>query len=187
MSTDTHHGRVRRSRRVSPRERVGIRAFGSASRVPADTPRRLASIGMRKRATSRAASREMTTASPRSPNACPATPWTKTMGRKTAMEVKVEATTAIRTSAVPRRAAVRRSSPSSRHREMDSSTTMDESTSMPMPRARPPRDMMLSETPSTFSGAKVTSRETGMLTAMITVGRTRLRKRKSTRTANSPP
>ena len=54
---------------------------------------------------------------------------------------------------------------------------MDESTSMPMPRARPPRDMMFSETPSRFSGAKVISSEIGMLTAMIAVLLKRRRKR----------
>ena len=40
---------------------------------------------------------------------------------------------------------------------------------MPMPSARPPSDMMFSETPSRFSGAKVISSEIGMLTAMIAV------------------
>ena len=106
-------------------------------------PWRLASIGMRNSATTSDASSEMTTARPRSPNACPATPSTKTMGKKTAMVVRVEATTAPRTSEVPRTAAAWISSPSSRQRKIDSSTTIDESTSMPMPSASPPSDMML--------------------------------------------
>ncbi len=70
---------------------------------------------------------------------------------------------------------------------MDSSTTMDESTSMPIPRARPPRDMMLRDTPSRWRGAKVTARETGIARAMINVERTLARNRKSTTTASRPP
>jgi hypothetical protein len=40
---------------------------------------------------------------------------------------------------------------------------------MPIPSARPPSDMMLSDTPARFSGAKVHSTEIGIDTATITV------------------
>ncbi len=69
-------------------------------------PVRLASMGMKNRATAAEASSETTTARPRSPKAWPATPSTNTMGKNTAMEVRVEARTAMRTSLVPRTAAL---------------------------------------------------------------------------------
>ena len=93
------------------------------------------------------------------------------------MEVRIEAITAERTSFAPRIADATRSSPSSRHRKMDSRTTIEESTSMPMPRARPPRDMMLSDTEAAESGANVMSSEMGMDTATNSVV-TRLRRKR---------
>ena len=136
-----------------------------------ETPWRLASMGMKNTATASEASSEITTARPRSPNASPATPSTKTIGKKTAIEVSVEATTAPRTSSVPRMAAATRPSPSSRQRKIDSRTTIEESTSMPMPSARPPSDMTLSEMPSMLRGAKVMNREAGIDTATMAVER----------------
>ena len=69
-------------------------------------------MGMRNSATASEASRLNTTARPRSPNICPATPSTNTIGKNTAMEVSVAANTAPPTSETPRRVARTRSSPS---------------------------------------------------------------------------
>jgi len=71
---------------------------------------------MKKSATTSEASRLKTTLSARSPKTCPATPSTKTMGKKTAIVVSVEATTAPPTSSAPRTEASRGPSPSSRQR-----------------------------------------------------------------------
>ena len=138
---------------------------------------REASMGIRNRAVPREASREKTTVRAMSPKTWPATPSTKTMGRNTATVVRVEAPTAMPTSCVPRTTAVRRSSPSSRQRKMLSSTTMPLSTNMPTPRASPPSEMMLSETPAMYMGAKVAMIESGMERPMMTVWTTLRRKR----------
>ncbi len=58
------------------------------------------------------------------------------------MVVRVLAMTAAATSRVPSRAACLGEAPPSFRRTMFSSTTIELSTSMPMPSARPPRDMM---------------------------------------------
>ena len=142
---------------------------------------------MKKSATAREARSEKTTVRPRSPNICPAIPSTKTIGKKTAIVVSVDATTAEPTSAVPRTVARIRSSPSSRQRWIDSRTTIELSTNIPIPRASPPSDMMLSETPARFSGAKVISTEIGIATATISVVLKLRRKRKRTITASRPP
>ena len=52
---------------------------------------------------------------------------------------------------------------------MLSSTTTELSTSMPMPSARPPRDMMFSVTSKSSKGTKVTATETGIATAITRV------------------
>ena len=70
---------------------------------------------------------------------------------------------------------------------MDSSTTIDESTNMPIPIARPPSDMMLSDTLRRFSGANVTKIEIGMLSAMIAVVRMSRKNSSNTITARIPP
>src|SRR5262245_21087113 len=54
---------------------------------------------------------------------------------------------------------------------IDSSTTIDASTTMPMPSARPPSDMMFSETLNRYIGANVTTIEIGIEIEMISVGR----------------
>ena len=79
-------------------------------------PVRLASIGMNNTATISAAMSEVTTVRPRSLNTCPASPSTNTIGKNTQIDVSVEAITAPRTSFVPRMAALRVVSPSSRQR-----------------------------------------------------------------------
>ena len=79
-------------------------------------PVRLASIGMNNTATISAATSEVTTVRPRSLNTCPARPSTNTIGKNTQIDVSVDAITAPRTSVVPRMAALRVESPSSRQR-----------------------------------------------------------------------
>ena len=58
---------------------------------------------------------------------------------------------------------------------------------MPMPIARPPSDMMLSDTSRMFSGANVTRIEIGMLTAMMAVVRRSRKKSSRTMMASIPP
>ena len=62
-------------------------------------------MGMKKSEIIKEARREKITARERSPKICPAIPSTKTMGKKTATVVKVEAVTAPATSEVPLSAA----------------------------------------------------------------------------------
>ena len=114
-------------------------------------------------------------------------PCTNTIGANTATVVRVEAVIAPATSRTPRTAAVRSESPSSRQRVIDSSTTIALSTSMPTPSARPPSDMMLSETSPTYIGAKVTTTEIGIEIAMIAVGTSWRRKARITTTARIEP
>ena len=79
-------------------------------------PVRLASIGMNNTATINEAINDVTTVKPRSLNTWPANPSTNTIGKNTQIDVRVEAITAPRTSLVPRMAALRTESPSSRQR-----------------------------------------------------------------------
>ena len=130
---------------------------------------------------------EKTTAKARSPNICPATPSTNTIGKNTATVVSVEATTGIATSLVPRTIDRNGSSPSSRHRNTLSKTTMALSTRLPTPSASPPSEMMLSVIPERCIGANVARIEIGIVRPMIRVcGRLR-RNRYSTITAIRPP
>ena len=66
-------------------------------------------------------------------------------------------------------------------------TTMEESTNIPIPMAKPPRDMMFRETSNTLRGAKVTATEIGMLRAMMSVVRRSRRNKNNTRIARAPP
>ena len=68
----------------------------------------------------------------------------KNSGMNTAMWVRIEATIADQTSSLPSMAAVSRSFPFSMWRKVFSSTTIEASTTMPMPRARPPKVIVLS-------------------------------------------
>ena len=58
---------------------------------------------------------------------------------------------------------------------------------MPMPSAKPPSDMMLSDTPASDSGANVMRIETGIETATMAVLRKSRRKKNNTPTASKPP
>ena len=109
------------------------------------------------------------------------------MGANTDTVVRVDAVIAPATSATPRTAASFSESPSSRQRVIDSSTTIALSTSIPTPRARPPRDMMLRDTSSRYIGAKVTTTEIGIATAMISVADSRRRNIHMTAMAKSAP
>ena len=120
-------------------------------------------------------------------NNCPATPSTKTMGRNTATVVSVEATTGPATSPAPAIAASRAASPPARRRWMDSRTTMESSSSIPTPRASPPSDMMLSESPICCITKKVATTDTGIAIATTAVARRSRRNRAITRMASSPP
>jgi hypothetical protein len=101
--------------------------------------------------------------------------------------VRVAAVTAPATSPAPITAAAGRGYPCRRQRSIASRTTIELSTNMPMPRARPPSDMMLSVTPSSFIGRKVASTDTGMVTATTAVARGSLKKKNRTMTARIPP
>ena len=136
-----------------------------------------ASIGITVNATSNEISREKVTVSAWSPNSCPATPSTKTIGTKTQIVVSVLAVTARPTSPAPCRAASTSSRPESRRRWIDSSTTIELSTSRPMPRVNPPNDMMLSEMSDSIIRKKVAITETGIAMPMINVGLRLRRKR----------
>ena len=128
-----------------------------------------ASIGIKNSATATEANSENTTVRERSPKICPAIPSTNTIGKKTAIVVRVDAKTAVPTSLTPLTADSVRPSPSSLQRNMLSSTTMELSTSIPTPRASPPNDIMLSETLNICIGAKVATIDSGIATAMIRV------------------
>ena len=122
-----------------------------------------------------------------SPNSWPATPSTNTIGTNTDTVVIVLAVTACPTSPAPTRAASMMSSPSSRFRWIDSSTTIELSTSRPIPRVRPPSDMMLSEMPETYIKKNVAITEIGMDSPMISVVAKLRRKNIRTAMASVPP
>ena len=143
--------------------------------------------GTRVKATRSEQARAKVTVSAWSLNRTPAIPGTNTIGRKTDMVVKVDAVMAFATSAVPTLAAARRSFPLSRCRKTLSSTTMALSTSRPTPSANPPIDIMLRVMPAASIATKVATTDVGIATAMIRTLRMLWRKKKSTRTANTPP
>ena len=64
---------------------------------------------------------------------------------------------------------------------------MDASTIMPMPSAKPPSDMMFSDTPYSCIGAKVTMTEMGIDSAITKVGAKRRSANQITNTVNRPP
>ena len=110
-------------------------------------------------------------------NSWPATPLMKTIGKNTAIEVRVAAVTAVATSRVPSRAASAWLMPCSRRRTMLSSTTTALSTSMPTASAMPPRDMMLSDRSKAYISRKVPMTDTGMAMPVIRVARASRRNR----------
>ena len=144
-------------------------------------------MGIRVIATRSETQRLMVTVRAWSLNICPATPSTKTIGRKTATVVRVEAITAGPISAVPSMEASRRDAPCWRLRKIDSSTTMDESSSMPRPSVRPPSDIRLSETSILYMNMKVAITEMGIEVATIRVLRISRRKKKRMMIARAPP
>ena len=70
---------------------------------------------------------------------------------------------------------------------MLSSTTIELSTSIPMPSARPPSDMMFSDTPPRYIRKKLAITEIGIANPTTRVVRRRRRNRYSTATASRPP
>ncbi len=130
---------------------------------------------------------EMDTVSAWSRKSCPATPSTKTIGKKTATVVNVEATTGAATSTVPEIAASRAPAPWPRRRWIASSTTIESSSSIPTPSASPPSDMMFSESPICCITKKVPITETGIASATTAVAPRSRRKSPITRIASRPP
>ncbi len=102
-------------------------------------------MGIKVSATNRDIKREKVMVRPIALNSSPAIPDTYTIGRNTAMVVKVEAVIASPTSFAPSSAASTASSPSSRCRKIFSNTTIELSTSMPTPKERPPRVIIFNE------------------------------------------
>ena len=152
-----------------------------------ETLMRAAKPGIKKRAMANEMSNDATTVKAWSPKVCPAMPSMKIIGAKTAMVVRVEATTALPTSLTPRIAACCGSSPSSRQRVIDSSTTIALSTNMPIPRASPPSDMMLRDTPALYMAPKVAIIEIGTAMPMTNVVAKRRRNKKHTKIEKIPP
>ena len=95
----------------------------------------------------------------------------KIIGTKTLIVVSVEAMIAPVTCFVPCTAARGAAMPRTRRRTMFSSTTMELSTSIPMPRARPLRVMMFSDSPVKYISTSAKSTLSGMLTPTTIVGR----------------
>jgi len=97
------------------------------------------SIGITVRATIKDISKEKVTVRANSLNIVAVIPLTNTIGKNTAIVVKVEATTAILTSLAPSTAALSAGSPSSLNLYIFSRTTIELSTNIPTPKAMPPR------------------------------------------------
>jgi hypothetical protein len=120
-------------------------------------------------------------------NSCPAIPDIKTIGKNTAIVVRVAAKTAPATSDVPFCADSRILSPCSFLRTMFSSTTIELSTSIPTASAMPPSDMMFNDTLLIYISRNVPITETGIAMPVIVVARESLRKPYSTMIAIMPP
>ena len=114
-------------------------------------------------------------------------PCVKTMGRNTHTVVSVEAKIAPATCVAPRTAAWAARMPSARRRKMFSMTTMLLSTSMPMPSASPASEITLMVTPEKYISTTANSTLSGMLTAVMRVGRMFRRNRKRMAMARMPP
>ena len=116
-----------------------------------------------------------------------ASPLMSRNGTTAARLVVVEAITAEATSPAPTCAASIGSGWSRWWRSMFSSMTMALSTSMPMPRARPPSDMMLSVRSATPISARVPRMAIGIAVPMMNVRRPERRNRKTITIARPPP
>jgi len=90
--------------------------------------------------------------------------------------VNVDAVTAPATSDVPSKADLYSPTPLSLYRWIDSSTTMELSTSIPIPKAKPPREMMFREIFEEYIRKNVMTTEMGMAAPMIRVLRKFFRK-----------
>ncbi len=114
-------------------------------------------------------------------------PLMNTIGKNTAIDVSVEAVTAIATSLVPERAASKAPRPASRFFVMLSRITTDVSTRVPTESAIPPSDMMLSVTPERYMSMNVPITDTGITMPATYVARASRRKKYNTRMDSSPP
>ena len=143
--------------------------------------------GINVSATANEAMREKVTVNASCLNIWPAMPTTKPMGKNTAIVVRVEAVTAFETSPAPFLAASFSPSPSSCLRNMFSITTTALSTNIPMPNARPPRDIIFMESLPKNMSVKATIIEIGMLKVTIAELFRFLKKNSSTKNARKPP
>lgn len=105
-------------------------------------------------------------------------PWKNGKLKNTAIVVRVDDRTAVKTSRGPRTAASRGGRPLSRRRRMFSKTTMELSTNMPKPRASAPRVSMLREIPKAAMRLKVMTTEKAIDARMRSDGPIRRRMRK---------
>ncbi len=120
-------------------------------------------------------------------NSCAAIPSMNTTGTKTAIVVRVDATTARPTSDAPRSAATAPDSPRSRRLKIASRTTIESSTSMPTPSASPPRDITFSVVPVWYIRKKVAMIEIGIDTPMMRVLKRSFRNSRMIRIERAPP
>ena len=114
-------------------------------------------------------------------------PSTKTRGPKTATVVKVEAVMAEATFLVPQMTASFGSSIWALKRLIFSSTTIELSTSIPTPKANPPRDIRLKETPVKYIKTSVIIKLIGIERATIVVGPKDCKNIRITNAAKIPP
>ena len=125
--------------------------------------------------------------SPMSTNSCLVIPSVNTMGRNTQTVVRVDAAMAPATSLAPSMAASFTEYPSLRRRYIFSITTMELSTSIPIPSARPEREIIFRVTPLKYMQTTAVTRLTGMENATTMVGLTSFRKISRIRMASTPP
>ncbi len=111
----------------------------------------------------------------------------KTIGKNTAIVVRVEATTADATSVVPSLADWITLRPCSLFRTMFSRTTIELSTSIPTARAMPPNDMMFNDMSFMYIKRNVPMTDTGIAIATVAVARESRRKPYRTKIAINPP
>jgi len=114
-------------------------------------------------------------------------PWTKTIGRKTATVVRVEAKIAIPTSDTPLIAASTLEYPSKRCRWIFSKATILSSTKRPIARVSPPKVIILIVIPMKYRIVNVAIIAMGIAVAVIKVVRILWKNMKTTITAKIPP
>ncbi len=138
-------------------------------------------------ATSKEKSTATVTVRPNCLKNCPGMPPMEATGTKTTTMVRVVAITARPISSSASMAARKGGLPMRKCLTMFSISTMASSTRMPITRARPNSDILLSVKPAHCMTAKEGITERGMAIAVKVVARKSLRKTKTTNTASSAP